>query len=69
MTGRVQFREDEETIAFVEDLGLNPNELARELFEKEVRRLRAERRHERLEEAEISLPRSAADLVREDRER
>lgn len=68
MTGRVQFREDEETLAFVEELGVNPNRLARRLFQQEVRRLRAEERHERLSEIGIRLPQSAAELVREDRD-
>ncbi len=42
MPDKVQFREDEETLAFIASLGLNPNEVAREAFVKEVRRLRAE---------------------------
>lgn len=69
MTGRVQFREDESKIAFVRELGVNPNELARELFEKEVRRLRAKERHDELTQAAIHLPRPAAEIVREDRDR
>lgn len=66
---RIQFHEDEETLAFVESLGLDPDALARRAFQREVRRLRAEKRHQRLEEAQIRLPRSAAEVVREDRDR
>lgn len=68
MTDRVQFREDEGTLAFVRDLGLNPNQVAREAFEAEVRRLRAQHRHEKLQAAGIELPRPAAEMIREDRE-
>jgi hypothetical protein len=42
MSVNVQFREAEETVAFVQSLGLKPSELAKASFEKEVRRLRAE---------------------------
>lgn len=66
---RIDFPQDEETIVFVEGLGLDPDDLAKRLFEAEVHRLKAERRHERLEEAGITLPRSAADIVREERGR
>lgn len=48
VTDRVQFREDEDTLAFVASLGLNPNEVAREAFVKEVRRLRAEAKVKKL---------------------
>lgn len=68
MTSRVQFREDEEVVAYVESQGYNPNELARQAFEEAVRRLRAEERSRRLREADIKLPRSTAEAIREDRE-
>lgn len=42
MSVNVQFREDDETIAFVQGLGFKPSELAKAGFEKEVRRLKAE---------------------------
>lgn len=69
VTGRVQFREDEGIIAFVEKLGLNPNEVAREAFEREVRRLKAEEKVKKLRSYTIRLaPGEAARLVREDRD-
>jgi len=69
VTGRVQFREDEDVIAYVEGLGLNPNEVAREAFEREVRRLRAEAKVKKLRSFNIRLePGEAARLVREDRD-
>lgn len=52
---KVQFREDEETLAFVTSLGLNPNEVAREAFVKEVRRLRAEAKARKLRSFGIRL--------------
>lgn len=69
VTGRVQFREDEEVIAFIEKLGLNANEVAREAFEREVRRLKAEEKVKKLRSYKIRLaPGEAARLVREDRD-
>lgn len=65
---KVQFREDEEVLAYLEDHGINPNELARELLEAEVRRMRAADRARRISARNIRLPRPAADMVREDRE-
>ncbi len=66
---RVQFREDAETVAFVEKLGLNPNEVAREAFEAEVRRLRAKAKFAKLRSFNVKLaPGEAARLVREDRD-
>ncbi len=41
MSVNVQFRADEETVAFVRRMGVKPSELARLGFDKEVRRLRA----------------------------
>lgn len=68
MTDRIQFREDEDVIAFVESQGINPNMLARELFEAEVRRMRAEFRYRKIREMNIRLPRSGAEIIREERE-
>lgn len=66
---RVQFREDEETLAFVASLGLNPNELAREAFVKEVRRLRAEAKARKLRSYGIRFGGvSAAQDIREMRD-
>lgn len=68
MTGRVQFREDEDTIAFLESLGLNPNDVARTAFETEVRRLRAKAKFDKLRSLNLRLDGSTAKWVREDRE-
>lgn len=68
MTDRVQFREDEEVISYVESMGANPNELARRLFQEEVRRLKAEEKLRRIRAANIKLPRPAAEMIREDRD-
>lgn len=69
MTDRVQFREDEDVIAFVESLGLNPNEVAREAWAAQVRKLRTRAKHEKLRKLSIKLPPGeAARLVREDRD-
>lgn len=69
VSGRVQFREDDDVIAFVEDQGINPNDLARRLFEAEVRQMRSKERMRRLQDRGIELPRPSAEAVREDRER
>lgn len=68
MASKVQFREDEELLAFLESKGINPNELARDLLEAEVRRMRAADRMERLRARRVRLPRPGAKMVREDRE-
>lgn len=69
VTGRVQFREDEEALTYVRTRGLNPNDLAKRLFEAEVRRMRAEDRHARLQEMQVRMPAGGgAEMVREDRD-
>lgn len=68
MTDRVQFREDEEVVQFVESRGINPNDLAKRLFEAEVRRMRAEARLQEIRRRGIRLPRPAAEMVRDERE-
>lgn len=67
MTDRVQFREDPGTLAYLEDKGINPNELARRLLADEVRRMRVKEAFTRLRKAKIRLTRPAAELVREGR--
>lgn len=62
---RVQFREDDDTVAFVAKAGMNPNELARDLFRAEVRRMRAKAKFERLRARNIQLPASSAEIIRE----
>lgn len=69
MTDRVQFREDEEVLSYVAGLGLNPNEVARDAFAREVRRLKAEEKVKKLRAFKIKLaPGEAARLVREERD-
>jgi hypothetical protein len=69
VTDRVQFREDEDVLAYVASLGLNPNEVARRAFEREVRRLRADEKVKKLRAFKIRLaPGEAVRLVREDRD-
>lgn len=72
MTGRVQFREDEEILAYFEGQGVNPNELARSLLLAEFRRRRAKEKWERLraviaKRRDFSGP-TAAEMIREDRD-
>lgn len=55
-------------MAFVEGLGINPNELARDLFEAEVRRLKANAWLEGVRKLKVRLGGNAADIVREDRD-
>lgn len=69
MSVRVQFREDERIVDFVAALGLNPNEVAKEAFRAEARRLHAKRKRAKV----AAAPRKAvaggyARLVREDRD-
>ena len=69
MTGRVQFRADRETLDYLRAKGANPNEVAKALFEAEVRRMRAEDRHARLQGMRAQMPPGGgAAMVREDRE-
>jgi hypothetical protein len=69
VTDRVQFRETEDVLAYVQGLGLNPNEVARAAFEAEVRRLRAKEKFDKLRSRKVRLaPGEAARLVREDRD-
>lgn len=65
----VQFREEPEVVAFVEGLGLKAGQLAKEAFEREVRRLRAEQHVLDLEALRVKLPKSFAEkAVRESRD-
>ena len=67
-SGRVQFREDPAVLAYLEQRGVNPNELARTAFEAEVRRIRAKEKFEKLRARAIRLPESRAKLIREIRD-
>ncbi|MGQ0536133.1 MAG: hypothetical protein ACT4PT_08680 [Methanobacteriota archaeon] len=64
---RVQFREDDDVVAYVEALGENPNEVAKRAFEAEVRRLKAHEARRKL--AKLGLPRvDGAEEIRRLRE-
>jgi hypothetical protein len=65
----VQFREDPEVVAFVEALGLKAGQLAKEAFQREVRRLRAREHAKELASFRVKLPRGLAErAVRETRD-
>lgn len=64
----VQFRMRKEIVDKVRRWRLNPNRLAREAFEGRVRELEAREQLKRLARFKVRLPKSAAELVREDRE-
>lgn len=69
MTGRVQFRASQEALDHLKAKGVNPNDVAKAAFEAEVRRMRAEERHERLREMQVRMPEGGgAGVVREDRD-
>lgn len=65
--GTVQFREDDDVLAFLRAEGINANQLSRELLEARVRRLRAEKRMRELARRAGDLGDVTA-LVREVRE-
>lgn len=67
-TARIQFREDEESVSWLKERGINPNELARDLLEAEICRLRAKEWAEKIKAMKINLPRPAALIIREERE-
>lgn len=67
-TDIVQFREDTTILAYLRARGVNPNELAREVFEATVRRYRSEENMKKLEAMKVESPGDAATLVRESRE-
>lgn len=66
---KIQFREDEELLAYVQSKGLNPNEVAREAFEAEVRRMKADDKYDRLAKLGLRFSKDPTESVREDRER
>jgi hypothetical protein len=68
VTGRVQFRAGQEVLDYLRAKGLSPNDLAKALFEAEVRRMRAEDRHGRLRTMQVRMPEGGAQMVREDRD-
>lgn len=64
----VQFREDSEALAYLRGRGVNPNEFAREAFEANLRKIRAQETAEKLSEVQADLPRPVAEIIREARD-
>lgn len=69
MQEKIQFREDQETLRFLEARGLNPNEVARQAFEAEVRRMKVDDKFDRLAKRKIKFTRDPTESIREDRDR
>lgn len=67
-TGVVQFREPTETLAYLKDKGINPNQFAREAFEAMVRKMRIEESMDELSKVQAKLPRPIEEIIREDRD-
>ena len=61
---RVQFREDDDVVRYVEGLGENPNEVARRAFEQEVPRMKAREARARLRKMRIGKVDSASAIRR-----
>lgn len=57
----VQFRADPETAAFLRERGVTPSQFAKEAFEREVRRLRAEAHAGTLAKLGVKLPKGEAE--------
>lgn len=68
----VQFRVPEESVAWLRERGINPNDAAREAFEGALRRAKAAENYRKLgdlvREQGIHLKKSAADIIREERD-
>ncbi len=64
----VQFREPAEMLARLRQAGINPNELGREAFERAARRALAERWEKDARAHAVTLPKSAVELIREERD-
>ncbi|MBW3582087.1 MAG: hypothetical protein KY455_03215 [Euryarchaeota archaeon] len=68
----VQFRVPEESVRWLREQGINPNDAAREAFEGLLRRARAESNYRALrklaEEQSIRRSKSAADIIRAERD-
>lgn len=63
-SGVVQFRVDEQEIAWLRSQGYNPNEFAREGMLRYLRRVRAEAAHHAMAGRRGRLPGPVEDLVR-----
>lgn len=61
---RVQFREDDEVVAYVESSGLNPNDVAKKAFEDEVRRMKAREARAKLRKRALPPIDGAAEIRR-----
>lgn len=64
----VQFRVPEEEGRWLREHGENPNAFAKQAFERWLRRKRAEESFEALRGHRVRLPKSPADIMREERE-
>ena len=64
----IQFRENKEIVDKIRRRKLNPNQVAREAFERYVRRLDAEDQVRRIAKAKVRLRKPAAAWIREDRD-
>lgn len=69
MSEVVRFRMNEEALEYLRERGVNPNRFAREAFDANLRRMRAEETVEQLDAISLDLPRPIVDLIREDRDR
>lgn len=67
-SGIVQFREPLDLLAALHRAGVSPNELGRQAFEKEARRVLAREKERALAAAAVRLPKRATALVREGRD-
>lgn len=61
---RVQFREDEDLVAYVEAQGENPNDVAKRAFEAEVRRMKVREARKKLAKLQLSPPDGASEIRR-----
>ena len=61
---RVQFREDDELVAYVAANGLNPNDVAKRAFQDEVRRMKAREARAKLRKLNLPPIDGAAEIRR-----
>ncbi len=61
---RVQFREDDDLVDYVRELGLNANDVAKRAFEQEVRRMKAREAREKLRRLNIRRIDGAREIRR-----
>jgi CO/xanthine dehydrogenase FAD-binding subunit len=59
----IQFRMDRDVVAYVESHGVKASQLAKEAFEREVHRMRAEDHAKAIAAFKIKLPKGFAERV------